>query len=91
MKAQNEINDMEIRHQVQKHFKRLVHGSLEFITEIEGILNLAGLKKRNIYTSKTTKKPSYCIKYATGESKKLYDYMYNGVYISDIKKVAVSN
>ena len=53
-------------------------GSLEFLKSIEQVLFNAGLKKRNIYENKNSKKPSYVIRYATGESEKLYKYLYKG-------------
>lgn len=51
-------------------------GSLGFLKSIEITLNEAGLKKRNIYENKQSKKSSYVIRYATKESEKLYKYLY---------------
>ncbi|MEP5339451.1 MAG: LAGLIDADG family homing endonuclease [Algibacter sp.] len=49
-----------------------------FMIELENHLNRIGLKKRTIYKSKNSKKPSYLIKYALSESEKLYNYLYRG-------------
>lgn len=51
-------------------------GSIDFIKEIEYYLNLNGLKKRNIYSNKNSKKNSYVIRYATKDSEKLYKLLY---------------
>ncbi|RKF03629.1 hypothetical protein C8N26_2019 [Tenacibaculum lutimaris] len=51
-------------------------GSIDFIEEIERYLNLNGLKKRNIYSNKNSKKDSYVIRYATKDSEKLYKLLY---------------
>lgn len=53
-------------------------GSLEFLKSIEKILHEVGLKKRNIYENKQSKKSSYVIRYVTKESEKLYKYLYKG-------------
>ena len=59
-------------------FSSIVIGSYEFMSEIEKQLSVNGLKSRKIYKNKLTKKPSYLIKYAHGESEKLYNYLYKG-------------
>ena len=61
-----------------KVYSSIVIGSFEFIKEIEKILNETGLKKRNIYKSKLSNNSSYLIKYAHGESEKLYNLLYKG-------------
>lgn len=61
-----------------KVFSSIVIGSFEFICEIEKCISDNGLKTRKIYKSKLSKKPSYLIKYAHGESEKLYNYLYKG-------------
>lgn len=57
---------------------QLTIGSIDFIKTIERHLNEAGLTKRNFYTNKQSKKPSYVIRYATSDSEKLYKYLYKG-------------
>ncbi len=55
---------------------QITTGSIDFIKEIERYLNSNGLKKRNIYSNKNSKKDSYVIRYATKDSEKLYKLMY---------------
>lgn len=52
--------------------------SQEFMIELEQNLNNIGLKKRTVHVSTNSKKPSYLIKYASKESEKLYNYLYDG-------------
>lgn len=71
-------------------FSSIVIGSYEFITEIEKYLSKNGLKPRKIYKSKLSKKPSYLIKYAHGESENLYNFLYKGktdLTISDKQEI----
>jgi len=59
-------------------FSSIIIGSIDFMTEIERILNFNGLLKRNIYQNNHSKKSSFLIKYANEESEKLYNYLYKG-------------
>lgn len=61
-------------------------GSLQFLKSIEKKLHEVGLKKRNIYENKQSKKPSYVIRYATKDSEKLYKYLYKGKTIHTVCK-----
>jgi hypothetical protein len=56
----------------------IVLASRDLIEKIEQILNSAGLKKRKIYQYNHTKTPSYYFRYSSGESLKLYKYLYKG-------------
>lgn len=62
----------------EKIFSSIIIGSYEFMIELEKTLNKWGLKKRNIYKNKQSKKPSYLIKYAHTESENLYNLLYKG-------------
>ncbi|WP_090126658.1 hypothetical protein [Lutibacter oricola] len=71
-------------------YSSIVIGSYKFISEIEKYLSSNGLKPRKIYKNKLSKKPSYVIKYAHGESEKLYNFLYKGktnLTISDKQEI----
>ena len=63
-------------------------GSIDFIKDLERHLNLIGLTKRTIHRNKTSKKPSYVIRYSINDTQKLYDYLYRDAtkITTDIKQ-----